>query len=107
MIEKEMDISAVASAAKLFSTEAATRAGLDAIQIMGGYGYMKDYKVERFMRDSKLMEIGAGTSEIQQMIIARQLLASDAGNLNPMDAGVDFFAQRARKKLEEKKAKEK
>jgi len=107
MIEKEMDISAVASAAKLFSTEAATRAGLEAIQIMGGYGYMKEYKVERFMRDAKLMEIGAGTSEIQQMIIARQLLANDAANLNPMDAGADFFAQRARKKMEERKAKEK
>ncbi len=102
MIEKEMDISAVASAAKLFSTEAATRAGLEAIQIMGGYGYMKEYNVERFMRDAKLMEIGAGTSEIQQMIIARQLIAGDGANLNPMDAGPDFFAQRARKKAEKK-----
>ena len=102
MIEKEMDIAMVASAAKLFATEAATRAGLEAIQIMGGYGYMKEYRVERFMRDSKLMEIGAGTSEIQQMIIARQLIAEDANNLNPMDAGPDFFAQRARRKKEKK-----
>ena len=107
MMEKEMDISAVASAAKLFSTEASTRAGLEAIQIMGGYGYMKEYNVERFMRDAKLLEIGAGTSEIQQMIIARQLIANDANNLNPMDAGEDFFAKRARKKQEERKAKEK
>jgi len=107
MISREMDITMVASAAKLFTTEAATRAGLEAIQIMGGYGYMKEYNVERFMRDAKLMEIGAGTSEIQQMIIARQLISGDAKNLNPMDAGPDFFAQRARKKREERLAKEK
>jgi len=68
---------------------------------------MKEYNVERFMRDAKLLEIGAGTSEIQQMIIARQLIANDANNLNPMDAGEDFFAKRARKKQEERKAKEK
>lgn len=107
MIEKEMDISMVASAAKLFSTEAATRTALEAIQIMGGYGYMKEYRVERFMRDAKLMEIGAGTNEIQQMIIARGLIGGDGMNLNPMEAGPDSFAQRARKKIAERKAKEK
>jgi len=46
---------------------------LDAIQLLGGYGYTKDFPVERFMRDAKLMQIGGGTSEIQQHIIAREL----------------------------------
>jgi len=63
-----------ASAAKLYSSEMATQCALDAIQIHGGYGYMKEYHMERFMRDAKLMEIGAGTSEIQQLIIARELI---------------------------------
>jgi alkylation response protein AidB-like acyl-CoA dehydrogenase len=64
-----------ASIAKLFATEFATRAGLDAIQVHGGYGYTKDMPVERYMRDAKLMEIGEGSSEIQRIVIARQLLA--------------------------------
>jgi isovaleryl-CoA dehydrogenase len=66
--------SALASAAKLFSSEVATRAGLSAIQVFGGYGYTRDYPVERIARDAKLMEIGAGTSEIQRLVIARSLL---------------------------------
>jgi isovaleryl-CoA dehydrogenase len=66
--------SKLASAAKLFSSEIATRAGLAAVQVFGGYGYTRDYPVERIARDAKLMEIGAGTSEIQRTIIARELL---------------------------------
>ncbi len=68
------DCSALASAAKLFASEAGTRAGLNAIQIFGGYGYTREYPVERIARDAKLMEIGAGTSEIQRLVIARRLL---------------------------------
>jgi isovaleryl-CoA dehydrogenase len=64
---------ALASASKLFSSEIATQASLHAIQIFGGYGYCKDYNVERYLRDAKLMEIGAGTSEIQRSVIAREL----------------------------------
>jgi alkylation response protein AidB-like acyl-CoA dehydrogenase len=63
-----------ASMAKLFSSEMATRAGLNAIQIFGGMGYTKEVPVERYMRDSKLCEIGEGSSQIQRMIIARHLL---------------------------------
>jgi butyryl-CoA dehydrogenase len=59
---------------KLFASEVATRAGLAAVQILGGYGYTRDYPVERIARDAKLMEIGAGTSEIQRLLIARRLL---------------------------------
>ncbi len=63
-----------ASMAKLFASEAATRACLDAIQIHGGMGYTKEVPVERLMRDAKLCEIGEGSSEIQRIIIARHLL---------------------------------
>lgn len=59
--------------AKLFASKTAVSAALEAIQIFGGYGYTKEYPVERFLRDAKLMEIGEGTSEIQRLIIARQL----------------------------------
>ncbi|MEX0720019.1 MAG: acyl-CoA dehydrogenase family protein [Balneolaceae bacterium] len=62
-----------ASMAKLFASELSVRAALDAIQIHGGYGYIKEYHVERFLRDSKLMTIGEGTSEVQRLIIAREL----------------------------------
>jgi alkylation response protein AidB-like acyl-CoA dehydrogenase len=62
-----------ASMAKLFASEMAERATLEAIQIHGGYGYTKEYHVERFLRDVKLMTIGEGTSEIQRLILARQL----------------------------------
>jgi len=72
--EQASGVSKLASAAKLFSSEIATRAGLAAVQIFGGYGYTRDYPVERIARDAKLMEIGAGTSEIQRTIIARELL---------------------------------
>ncbi len=63
-----------ASIAKLFASDMVNRAAREAIQIMGGYGYMREYKVERYFRDAKLLEIGAGTSEIQKFIIARELL---------------------------------
>jgi alkylation response protein AidB-like acyl-CoA dehydrogenase len=63
-----------AAMAKLFCSELAMRATLKAIQIHGGYGYTKDYPVERMMRDAKICEIGEGTSEIQRLVIARHLL---------------------------------
>ncbi|MBE3586395.1 acyl-CoA dehydrogenase [Desulfofundulus thermocisternus] len=62
-----------AAMAKLFASEMATRAALDAIQIHGGYGYMKEFSVERHLRDAKLLEIGEGTSEIQRLVISRAL----------------------------------
>jgi butyryl-CoA dehydrogenase len=89
-----IDITVPASAGKLYSTEMATQVALDAIQIMGGYGYMKEYKVERFMRDAKLMEIGAGTSQIQMLIMSRKLMERDDPELNPLFAGPDPFAEK-------------
>jgi len=62
------------SIGKLYASEMATQVCLDAIQIHGGYGYLKDWPVERYLRDAKLCEIGEGSSQIQRMIIARSLL---------------------------------
>ncbi|MFN2374642.1 MAG: acyl-CoA dehydrogenase family protein [Cyclonatronaceae bacterium] len=63
-----------ASMAKLFASEMCTQACLDAIQIHGGYGYTKEYHVERFLRDAKLLEIGEGTSEVQRMVIGKHVI---------------------------------
>jgi alkylation response protein AidB-like acyl-CoA dehydrogenase len=63
-----------AAIAKLFASELAMRATTRAVQVHGGYGYTKEYPVERMMRDAKICEIGEGTSEIQRMVIARHLL---------------------------------
>jgi hypothetical protein len=63
-----------AAEAKLFASETATKAGLNAIQILGGYGYTSEFHVERYMRDAKLLEIGEGTSQIQRIVIAKNLL---------------------------------
>jgi hypothetical protein len=62
--------------AKLFASESAVRVANEALQIHGGYGFIKDYPVEKFYRDVKLCTIGEGTSEIQKLVIARQLLKS-------------------------------
>jgi len=68
-----------AAIAKLTAASAAMENARDATQIFGGYGFMNEFPVARFYRDAKVLEIGEGTSEVQRMIIARQLgLASDA-----------------------------
>lgn len=71
--EKGKPFTIEASMAKLFASEIAMKATRNAIQIFGGYGYMREYPLERFFRDAKLCEIGEGTSEVQRMIIARKL----------------------------------
>lgn len=65
-----------AAMAKLFASELAMRNTIKAIQLHGGYGYTKDYPVERFMRDATIGEIGEGTSEVQRMVIARHLISN-------------------------------
>jgi isovaleryl-CoA dehydrogenase len=65
----------LASAAKLMAGDVAMRVTTEAVQVLGGYGYIDEFPVERFMRDAKLMQIGGGTAEIQRFIIARGLLA--------------------------------
>jgi isovaleryl-CoA dehydrogenase len=71
---KIAEIRGLAAAAKLFGSEIAMRATTQAVQIFGGYGYTKEYPVERMMRDAKIMEIGGGTSEIQRTTIGKGLL---------------------------------
>ncbi|HEY1854014.1 MAG TPA: acyl-CoA dehydrogenase family protein [Solirubrobacterales bacterium] len=66
---------ALASACKLLGGDVAMRVTTEAVQILGGYGYIDEFPVERYMRDAKLMQIGGGTAEIQRFIIARELLA--------------------------------
>ncbi len=65
-----------AAMAKLFASKVAVECALDAVQIHGGYGYVREYQVERFLRDSKITEIYEGTSEVQKIVIARELLKS-------------------------------
>jgi alkylation response protein AidB-like acyl-CoA dehydrogenase len=62
--------------AKLFASEIAVRAAEDCVQMHGGYGFVKDYPAEKYFRDVKLLTIGEGTSEVQRLVIARQLLAA-------------------------------
>ena len=64
------------SEAKLYASEVAVRVAEDCVQIHGGYGFVKDYPAEKYFRDVKLLTIGEGTSEIQRLVIARQLLGS-------------------------------
>ncbi len=73
------EASMMAAKAKLQSAQMATQVALDAIQILGGYGYIREFPVERYMRDAKLIEIGAGTNEILRVIIAKQMLGEAAG----------------------------
>ncbi len=68
------DYGLAAAQAKLFASEVSSRATNAAIQVHGGYGYVTDYPVERFLRDAKLTEIGEGTSQIQRLVIARKIL---------------------------------
>jgi hypothetical protein len=70
-------VTKLASMAKVFAAEVGMRAATAAVQIHGGYGYLADYPVERYFRDVKLCEIGEGTSEIQRLIIAREILGRE------------------------------
>jgi alkylation response protein AidB-like acyl-CoA dehydrogenase len=63
-----------AAMAKYYASEVAVYASNEAVQIFGGYGYTKDFPVEKFYRDSKLCTIGEGTSEIQKLVISREIL---------------------------------
>ncbi len=76
MLDQGKRVTKESAMAKLFASEAAVRIADQAVQIHGGYGFIKDYPVEKFYRDVKLCTIGEGTSEIQRLVIARQLLKS-------------------------------
>jgi alkylation response protein AidB-like acyl-CoA dehydrogenase len=68
-----------ASVAKAFAGDTAMKVTTDAVQILGGYGYMREYPVERMMRDAKITQIYEGTNQIQRVVIARQLLKEITG----------------------------
>lgn len=72
--ERHQPVSKAGAMAKYYASEAAVKVSTDAVQIFGGYGYTKDFPVEKFYRDSKLCTIGEGTSEIQKIVIAREVL---------------------------------
>ncbi|HEY0444247.1 MAG TPA: acyl-CoA dehydrogenase family protein [Candidatus Limnocylindrales bacterium] len=72
--DRGRDYSVAGAEAKLFASEVSSRVTNAAIQVHGGYGYVEEYKVERFLRDAKLTEIGEGTSQVQRLVIARKLL---------------------------------
>jgi len=72
--DKKEPFAAEAAMAKMFASKTAVRCALDAIQIHGGYGYMREYHVERYLRDAKITEIYEGTTEIQKIVISRALL---------------------------------
>jgi hypothetical protein len=74
MLDAGKRVTRESAMAKLFASEAAVSIANEAVQILGGYGFIKDYPVEKFYRDVKLCTIGEGTSEIQRLVIARQLL---------------------------------
>jgi len=76
MKDQGLDIQKEAAMAKLLASEVAMRTTTEAIQIHGGYGYVKEYDVERYFRDAKILEIGEGTSEIQRLIIAKNIVNS-------------------------------
>ena len=63
--------------AKTFAADTAMRVTTDAVQILGGYGYTRDYPVEKWMRDAKILQIYEGTTQIQRLIIARQLAETE------------------------------
>ena len=74
-----MKATAKSAMAKCFASDTAMEVTTNAVQVLGGYGYMKDYPVEKLMRDAKLLQIYEGTNQIQRMVIARQLAKSVSG----------------------------
>jgi alkylation response protein AidB-like acyl-CoA dehydrogenase len=72
--ERGVRYTRAASMAKLFASEAANRACLNAVQVLGGYGYIREFPVERYLRDVRVTTIYEGTSEIQKIVIAREVI---------------------------------
>jgi alkylation response protein AidB-like acyl-CoA dehydrogenase len=70
---EDSDLTFFSAASKCFATDVAMRVTTDAVQVLGGYGYVNDYPVERMMRDAKLTQIYEGTNQIQRLVMARHL----------------------------------
>ena len=82
MKDNDMDYTSAAAMAKLYASGAAMKHTVEAVQVHGGYGFVKEYHVERLMRDAKITQIYEGTSEIQKIVIARNIL--DGQLYNPI-----------------------
>jgi alkylation response protein AidB-like acyl-CoA dehydrogenase len=94
--DRNMRFTKEASMAKLFASEVAVRVAGEAVQILGGYGFIKDYPAEKYYRDVRLCTIGEGTSEIQRLVIARQLLMRGSvarPEARPTQVGEDALAE--------------
>jgi len=74
LVQQKKRVTKEAAMLKLFASKMVNKAAYEALQVFGGYGYMKEYPIERYFRDARLLEIGAGTSEIQKLVISRELL---------------------------------
>jgi len=81
----DRSLTKMAAMSKLYATEMAMKVTTDAVQIFGGYGYMKDYPIEKYMRDAKITQIYEGTNQVQRLVIARQLI-KEAGSLDHLRA---------------------
>ncbi len=79
------NVTKLAACAKLFATDMAMKVTTDAVQLFGGYGYMRDYPIEKFMRDAKITQIYEGTNQVQRMVVARNLI-KEAGSLDHLKA---------------------
>ena len=84
--DRGLPFSREASVAKMVATDNAMKVTTDAVQVLGGYGYTRDFPVERFMREAKVMQIFEGTNQIQRMVIARSLAKGDAGRIGLAEA---------------------
>ena len=95
------DVTRIAAQAKLFATDVSMRVTTDAVQLFGGYGYMRDYPVEKYMRDAKITQIYEGTNQIQRVVVARNVVkqASSLDHLKayiPLPDHPNTLADRAR-----------
>ena len=72
-LDNDMPTTAIASMSKAFCADSAVKVTCDAVQVLGGYGYSRDYPVEKMMRDAKIFQIFEGTNQIQRMVIAREI----------------------------------
>jgi alkylation response protein AidB-like acyl-CoA dehydrogenase len=88
------NVNKMAAMCKLFATDTAMRVTTDAVQIFGGYGYMRDYPIEKYMRDAKITQIYEGTNQVQRMVVARNLLKESGALLGLLDSYIPREIQR-------------
>ena len=79
------ELTKMAAMAKLFATDVAMKVTTDAVQIFGGYGYMRDYPIEKYMRDAKITQIYEGTNQVQRLVVARNLM-KEVGSLQHLES---------------------